>query len=49
MPQGDRQLGYEELRASRRGAAEGRLVGIGMAHFTEAVGAGPSKKYDIPA
>ena len=40
------------LRGAARGAgrgarAEGRLIGIGIAHFTEAVGAGPSKKYDI--
>src|SRR5947199_10834424 len=27
--------------------AEGRLMGIGIAHFTEAVGAGPSHTYDI--
>ena len=41
-------VGYEELRAEQAQArAEGRLVGIGIAHFTEAVGAGPSKKYDI--
>ena len=41
-------VGYEDLRAEQAQArAEGRLVGIGIAHFTEAVGAGPSKKYDI--
>ena len=34
----------EEQRQARD---EGRLIGIGIAHFTEAVGAGPSKKYDI--
>ncbi len=33
--------------AGARRASEGRLIGIGIAHFTEAVGAGPSKKYDI--
>ena len=26
---------------------EGKLVGVGIASFTEAVGAGPSKDYDI--
>jgi carbon-monoxide dehydrogenase large subunit len=41
-------VGYEALREEQAHArAEGRLVGIGVAHFTEAVGAGPSKKYDI--
>jgi carbon-monoxide dehydrogenase large subunit len=41
-------VGYDELRAEQAAArAEGRLMGIGIAHFTEAVGAGPSKKYDI--
>jgi carbon-monoxide dehydrogenase large subunit len=39
---------YEGLRKEQAEArAEGRLMGIGIAHFTEAVGAGPSKKYDI--
>ena len=42
------EVGYEELREEQAAArAEGRLIGIGIAHFTEAVGAGPSKKYDI--
>ena len=41
-------VGYEELRAEQaRAREEGRLLGIGIAHFTEAVGAGPSKQYDI--
>jgi carbon-monoxide dehydrogenase large subunit len=41
-------VGYDELRVEQAAArAEGRLMGIGIAHFTEAVGAGPSKKYDI--
>jgi carbon-monoxide dehydrogenase large subunit len=41
-------VGYEDLRKEQAEArAEGRLMGIGIAHFTEAVGAGPSKKYDI--
>jgi carbon-monoxide dehydrogenase large subunit len=39
---------YEKLRAEQeRARGEGRLLGIGIAHFTEAVGAGPSKDYDI--
>jgi carbon-monoxide dehydrogenase large subunit len=43
------QLGYTELRAEQRRAREeeGRLIGIGIASFTEVVGAGPSKDYDI--
>jgi len=42
------EVGYEKLRAEQEAARnEGRLIGIGLAHFTEAVGAGPSKKYDI--
>jgi aerobic carbon-monoxide dehydrogenase large subunit len=41
-------VGYEDLRAEQaRLRDEGKLMGIGIAHFTEAVGAGPSKKYDI--
>lgn len=41
-------VGYEELRreqAERR--ARGELMGIGVAFFTEAVGAGPRKDMDI--
>ena len=42
------EAGYDELRAEQAAArAEGRLVGIGIAHFTEAVGAGPAHTYDI--
>jgi aerobic carbon-monoxide dehydrogenase large subunit len=42
------EVGYEHLREEQTKArAEGRLLGIGIAHFTEAVGAGPSKTYDI--
>ena len=42
------EVGYEALRQEQAAArAEGRLMGIGVAHFTEAVGAGPSKQYDI--
>jgi carbon-monoxide dehydrogenase large subunit len=42
------EVGYEQLREEQAAArAEGRLIGIGIAHFTEAVGAGPSHTYDI--
>ena len=42
------EVGYERLRAEQAEArAQGRLIGIGIAHFTEAVGAGPSHTYDI--
>ncbi|MGZ4718320.1 MAG: aerobic carbon-monoxide dehydrogenase large subunit [Acidimicrobiales bacterium] len=42
------EVGYEQLRAEQvRARDDGRLIGIGIAHFTEAVGAGPSKTYDI--
>ncbi len=42
------EVGYEALREEQaRGREEGRLIGIGVAHFTEAVGAGPSRQYDI--
>jgi aerobic carbon-monoxide dehydrogenase large subunit len=43
------QLDYAGLRAEQRRARdeEGRLLGIGVASFTEVVGAGPSKDYDI--
>jgi aerobic carbon-monoxide dehydrogenase large subunit len=42
------RIGYEQLR-KEQGAAreEGRLLGIGLASFTEVVGAGPSHDYDI--
>jgi carbon-monoxide dehydrogenase large subunit len=41
-------LGYRQLREEQAKArAEGRLIGIGMASFTEIVGAGPHKDYDI--
>jgi len=40
--------GYEELRAEQeRRRARGELMGIGVAFFTEAVGAGPRKHMDI--
>jgi carbon-monoxide dehydrogenase large subunit len=42
------KLGYEDLRKEQAKAREeGRLLGIGMASFTEIVGAGPHKDYDI--
>jgi carbon-monoxide dehydrogenase large subunit len=41
-------VGYDQLREEQAKArADGKLMGIGIAHFTEAVGAGPSKQYDI--
>jgi len=42
------KLGYAELRKEQAKAREeGRLLGIGLASFTEVVGAGPGKDYDI--
>ena len=42
------KLGYEELRREQVAArAEGRLLGIGISSFTEVVGAGHGKEYDI--
>ena len=43
------EVGYEKLagRAGRGPRARVGCIGIGIAHFTEAVGAGPSKTYDI--
>ncbi|MGH9070436.1 MAG: aerobic carbon-monoxide dehydrogenase large subunit, partial [Acidimicrobiales bacterium] len=41
-------VGYEDMRAEQAAARkEGRLIGIGMASFTEVVGAGNHKDYDI--
>jgi carbon-monoxide dehydrogenase large subunit len=41
-------LGYEELRRQQEEARkEGRLLGVGLASFTEVLGAGPGKQYDI--
>jgi aerobic carbon-monoxide dehydrogenase large subunit len=40
--------GYRELREEQRRMREqGRLLGIGLASFTEVVGAGPGRNYDI--
>ena len=42
------RVGYAELREEqKRAREEGRLLGIGLASFTEVVGAGPSRRYDI--
>jgi carbon-monoxide dehydrogenase large subunit len=42
------KLGYDALRKEQEQArAEGRLLGIGLASFTEVVGAGHGKEYDI--
>jgi aerobic carbon-monoxide dehydrogenase large subunit len=43
------KLGYAGLREEQRRLREeeGRLIGIGLASFTEVVGAGPSRDYDI--
>ena len=41
-------VGYADLRAEQEAKrAEGKLWGIGLASFTEVVGAGPHKDYDI--
>jgi carbon-monoxide dehydrogenase large subunit len=42
------KIGYEAFREEQAEArAQGRLLGIGLASFTEVVGAGPHKDYDI--
>src|SRR5262249_146654 len=42
------RVGYKELREEQKKARdEGKLLGIGLASFTEVVGAGPSRQYDI--
>ncbi|HEY1330841.1 MAG TPA: aerobic carbon-monoxide dehydrogenase large subunit [Actinomycetota bacterium] len=42
------KIGYDELRREQEEArAAGKLYGIGLASFTEVVGAGPHKDYDI--
>ena len=41
-------VGYEELRKEQaENRARGELMGIGISSFTEIVGAGPSKDFDI--
>jgi carbon-monoxide dehydrogenase large subunit len=44
-----KQVGYKKLRREQAAArkAGGKLIGIGMASFTEVVGAGNHKEYDI--
>jgi aerobic carbon-monoxide dehydrogenase large subunit len=42
------RIGYADLRARQAEMrAEGKLYGVGLASFTEIVGAGPHKDYDI--
>jgi aerobic carbon-monoxide dehydrogenase large subunit len=42
------KIGYADLRKEQEDArAQGKLYGIGLASFTEVVGAGPSHDYDI--
>jgi carbon-monoxide dehydrogenase large subunit len=42
------KAGYAKLREEQlRAREEGRLLGIGVASFTEVVGAGPGRNYDI--
>ena len=42
------KIGYDDLRKEQEAArAQGKLYGIGLASFTEVVGAGPSHDYDI--
>ena len=41
-------IGYDDLRKEQaEGPKDGKRLGIGVASFTEAVGAGPSRQYDI--
>ena len=41
-------IGYDQLRAEqKKPRPDGKLIGIGIASFTEVVGAGPSRDYDI--
>jgi carbon-monoxide dehydrogenase large subunit len=48
MREAMRIAGYDELRAEQaQKRARGELMGIGVAFFTEAVGAGPRKDMDI--
>jgi len=42
------KIGYDDLRREQAEArAEGKVYGVGLASFTEVVGAGPHKDYDI--
>jgi aerobic carbon-monoxide dehydrogenase large subunit len=48
MDKAIQMLGYEDLRREQEEArAEGKLIGIGVASFTEVVGAGHGADYDI--
>ncbi len=48
LDQALQRVGYKVLREEqKRAREEGRLLGIGLASFTEVVGAGPSRHYDI--
>jgi carbon-monoxide dehydrogenase large subunit len=48
MDQALERIGYAELREEQKQQrADGKLWGIGLASFTEVVGAGPHKDYDI--
>ncbi len=48
MDQALDMIGYDDLRKEQAEArAQGKLFGIGVASFTEVVGAGPAKDYDI--
>jgi aerobic carbon-monoxide dehydrogenase large subunit len=43
-----KMIGYDDLRTEQEEARSlGKLYGIGLASFTEVVGAGPSEDYDI--
>jgi carbon-monoxide dehydrogenase large subunit len=44
---GYRELREEQERLRRSGEENGKLLGIGLASFTEVVGAGPSRQFDI--
>ena len=42
------KIGYGDMAARRTEAAKrGKLLGVGLASFTEVVGAGPAKEFDI--
>ena len=48
LEKGMEMIGYRELRAEQARRREaGELMGIGISSFTEIVGAGPSKQFDI--
>jgi aerobic carbon-monoxide dehydrogenase large subunit len=44
---GYRELREEQERLRQSGDENGKLLGIGLASFTEVVGAGPSRQFDI--